>query len=389
MIPISYNVRSLAVRKATTVATALGIGLVVFVLASALMLAHGVQKTMGKSGQPENAIVMRKGSDSEMQSTIEDPLVGIILSASGVAQDASGKPVGTAEVVSVATMDKFGTDGVSNVQFRGVRDDVMSFRPEVSIIEGRMLSPGTDEVIVGKQVRGRFRGLDIGQSVDLRKNRPVRVVGVFAANGSSFESEVWGDLDTIRAGFGRMGNVSSVRVRLESPSKLDGFEAAVEQDKQLGLEVLREDVYYEKQSEGTSVFITAMGMVIAVFFSIGAMIGAMITMYAAVAGRTREIGTLRALGFSRFAILASFLLEASLLAVVGGVVGSLAALAMGAVKFSMMNFTSFSEITFSFTPTPEIVIGSVVFAILMGLLGGLFPAVRAARVSPVQAMRAG
>ncbi len=386
MIPIRYNVRSLAVRKTTTVATALGIALVVFVLASSLMLSAGIKKTLAVSGHPDIAIVMRKGSDAELGSVVEDPSIGLIMAAPGVSKTA--KPAGVGEIVVVAAMEKLGAVGVSNVQMRGVTDDVLQFRPEVHIIEGRPAQPGTDEVIVGKQIRGRFKGVELGQSFDVKKNRPAKVVGVFAAGGSSHESEIWVDRETLRSAFGREGIVSSVRVKLESPSSFDAFQLGVESDKRMGLMAQRETVYYERQSEGTSKLVGAMGTLIAVFFSMGAMIGAMITMYAAVANRQREIGTLRALGFSRRSILASFLIESIVLALAGGLIGTLAAIGMGFVKFSMMNFASWSEIVFSFDPTPGILGFAIGFAGLMGLLGGFFPAIRAARVSPVAAMRA-
>lgn len=209
----------------------------------------------------------------------------------------------------VILLDKLGTDGFSNVQIRGVPDNVMTFRPTVHIIEGRPPQPGTDEAIVGKAIAGRFKGLEIGQTFELRKNRPAKVVGIFADGGSSFESEVWADLQNVRSAFGREGLVSSVRVRLQSESKFDAFRTSIEQDPQLGLMVMRESEYYEKQSEGTSLFIKAMGIIIAVFFSFGAMIGVMITMHASVANRQKEIGTLRALGFSRLSILGCFLLQ--------------------------------------------------------------------------------
>jgi putative ABC transport system permease protein len=386
MIPIRYNVRSLAVRKTTTVATALGIALVVFVLASSLMLSAGIKKTLAVSGHPDIAIVMRKGSDAELGSVVEDPSIGLIMAAPGVTKTA--KPAGVGEIVVVAAMEKLGAVGVSNVQMRGVTDDVLQFRPEVHIIEGRPAQPGTDEVIVGKQIRGRFKGVELGQSFDVKKNRPAKVVGVFAAGGSSHESEIWVDRETLRSAFGREGIVSSVRVKLESPSSFDAFQLGVESDKRMGLMAQRETAYYERQSEGTSKLVGAMGTLIAVFFSMGAMIGAMITMYAAVANRQREIGTLRALGFSRRSILASFLIESIVLALAGGLIGTLAAIGMGFVKFSMMNFASWSEIVFSFDPTPGILGFAIGFAGLMGLLGGFFPAIRAARVSPVAAMRA-
>jgi putative ABC transport system permease protein len=389
LIPINYSIRSLFVRRATTIATALGIALVVFVLASALMLSEGIRKTMVSSGSVDNAIVLRKGSDTELASSIETPTVGLILSAPGVKKDDKGEPIGSGEVVVVIAMDKLtGTDGqVSNVQVRGVPGDVMRTRSNLNITDGRPAQPGTDECIIGKNIRGRFKGLELGSTFDLKKNRPIKVVGIFEADGSSLESEIWTDVDTLRTSFGREGLVSSVTVRLESPEKFDAFAERVNSDKRLGLEATREREYFEKQSEGTSIFITAMGSVIAFFFSVGAMIGATITMYAAVSQRSREIGTLQALGFSRFAILLAFLFESVLLSLIGGALGAIASLGMTAVHFSMMNMSTWQEISFSFTATPGIIIGSVIAGAMMGILGGFFPAVRAARTSPIAAMR--
>jgi putative ABC transport system permease protein len=313
--------------------------------------------------------------------------VDTILGAPGVKRDESGKPIGVGEIIVVGAMEKLGANGLANVQIRGITSNVFEFRPDAHIIDGRAPKPGSDEVLVGERLRGRFRGTDLGESFDLRKNRPVTVVGVFADNGSSYESEVWVDIDTLRAGYGRQGMVSSVRVKLESPEAFDVFKTAMEGNKQYGYMALREPAYLEKQSQGTSIFIGALGTLISVFFAIGAMIGATITMYAAVANRQREIGTLRALGFSRRSVLSSFLLEAILLALLGGLVGAAASLAMGFVRFSMMNFTSWSEIVFSFDPTAGVIAKALAFAGVMGVLGGFFPALRAARVSPIQAMR--
>lgn len=387
MIPLAYNLRSLAVRRATTLASVLGIGLVVFVLASSLMLSAGIEKTMGQSGSSEVAIVLRKGSDAEMSSTLDAQSLSLILAGPGVKRDAAGQPLGIGEVLVVATMNKIGVDGVSNVQIRGVPETVTHFRAGVEIVAGRAARPGTDEVIVGQRLRGRFQGVELGQSFELRKNRRAQVVGVFSHGGSSHESEIWADLDTVRQAFGRSALFSAVRVQLQSAAQFDGFEAAIEQDKQLGLDVLREDRFYEKQSEGTSIFVSALGLVTSIIFSIGAMIGAMITMYASIASRGREIGTLRALGFSRRAILSSFLLESCLLSLLGGVLGVCGALLMGAVRFSMMNFASWSEIVFSFTPTPGILLSALLFAGMMGLFGGFFPALHATQISPLRAMR--
>ena len=387
MIPVKYNLRSLAVRKATTIATAGGIALVVFVLASSLMLSAGIKKTLGSSGKADTAIVLRMGSDAELGSVIEESSVPLILAAPGVRTGANGQPLGAAEIVVVGAMEKLGTDGVTNVSIRGVGDDVLTFRPEVHVVAGRAPKPGTDEAMVGSRIRGRIRGLDLDLTFDIKKNRPVKVVGIFDADGSAYESEVWVDRELLRQAYGRQGVVSGVRVRLESPTKFDAFRAGVENDKRLGLQAVRETAFYEKQSEGASIFVGALGTVVSVFFAVGAMIGAMITMYAAVANRQREIGTLRALGFSRSSVLGSFLLEAVLLAAIGGAVGAGASLAMGFVHLSMVNMASWSEVVFSFDPTPQVMGIALGFACGMGLIGGLFPAVRAARTSPLKAIR--
>jgi putative ABC transport system permease protein len=388
MIPISYNVRSLFVRKATTIATALGIGLVVFVLSSAMMLSRGIRNTLVSNGSPDRVKVLRKGSDTEMASGIEASTASLVMAAPGVKRDADGQPLGSPEVVVVIALDKLGAEGmVSNILVRGVPPQVMKVRPEVRVIAGRPARPGTDEVLVGKGIRGNFKGLQLGQSFDLKKNRPVQVVGIFEAAGSSLESEVWCDIETLRTSFGRGSSSSSVTLVLESPSAYEGLASYIENDKQLGLEPLREKVYYDKQSEGTSIFIKVMGMGIAFWLSVGAMIGAMITMYGAVSQRSKEVGTLRALGFSQGEILLSFLIESSVLALVGGIIGSIASMAMTAVDFSMMNFATWQEIRFTFDPSPGIIIGSIAAGGVMGILGGFFPAVRAARLSPIVAMR--
>ena len=387
MIPVKYNVRNLIVRKTTTIAAAFGLALVVFVFAAAQMLGNGIKKTLGRSATPESAIVMRKGSSSEMESGIDEVQVNLVL-AQAQQIGAAKKPPGVGEVLVVILMDKIGTTGISNVTVRGVPENVFDFRNTAKIVEGRAAKPGSDEVVVGSGIRGRFKGLDIGQSFDLKKNRPVKVVGVFSDDGSSFDSEVWGDIRTVQSATGRDAYVSSIRVRLDSASKFDGFKALVEGDRQLGLSVQRESDYYAKQSEMTADFLTIMGTMIAVLFSFGAMIGATITMNAQVANRTREIGTLRALGFSRRSILTSFLLESIVLALIGGGVGALASLGLKFVKITMLNGGTWSEIVFGFEPTPEILIRAIVLAGVMGVVGGFLPAIRAARVSPIEAMRA-
>lgn len=387
MIPIAYNVGSLSARRTTTATAVLGIALVVFVFAAALMLSAGVERTMGRSGRDDVGMVIRKGSDAEISSNIDIASVGLILDGPEVKRAGSGAPLGVGEVVVVAALEKLGTDGIANVNIRGVPENVYEVRPTVCVVAGRPARPGTDEAVAGKKIRGRFKGVELGQSVELRKNRSVEIVGIIEDGGSSFESEIWTDDDTLRTSFGREGLASSARAQLTSAAAFDAFKRRVESDKRLGLEAMRESAYFQKQSQMLSGFVSAIGILIALFFSVGAMIGAMITMYASVSNRRREIGTLRAIGFSRRSVLASFLIEAILISLAGGAIGCVASLALGMVQFSMMNFATWSEIVFTFHPTPGILGGAMIAAVVMGVLGGFLPAVQAARLRPVEAMR--
>jgi putative ABC transport system permease protein len=388
MVPISYNVRNLAVRRTTTIATAGGVALVVFVFAATQMLSEGIRRTLLIAGSPDVAISIRAGSDAELGSTVQPAGVSLAVSQKEVARTAGGAPDATADLVVVVALDKIGTDGgVSNVLLRGVTEDAYRFHKELRIVEGRAPKPGGDEVIIGRAIRGRFAGVELGGSIELRKGRNAHVVGVFTAGGSSYESEVWGDLGSFQSAFGRGPLVSSVRVRLATQGAFDAYKQAIEADRVQGLKVQRETDFYAKQGQTSALLLQALGLVIAVFFSLGAMIGAMITMYAAVANRGREIATLRALGFSKLSILTSFLLESILLALLGGVIGSLGALAMGFVEFSIINFSNWSEIVIRFRPTVGIIVQAVLFAGVVGIVGGLLPAVRAARLNLLDALR--
>jgi putative ABC transport system permease protein len=388
MIPIAYNLRNLRARRTTTLAAALGLAFVVFVFAVAQMLGNGIRAAMHQASDPNGAIVVRKGSSAELESGIDLAKVPIVAAEPGVAPFPNGRPQAVGEMVVVVLLDKIGTDGgFSNATMRGITDDSLAFRPTVKIVEGQAAKPGTDEVIIGRALRGRFKGLDLGGTFEMRKNRPMKVVGVFDDNGSAYESEIWADVDRVRANFGRGPIVSSIRVKLDSPSKFDGFAAALEANRQLDLTTMREEEFLLKSSNGTTIFVTALGFVIAFFCSVGAMIGAMITMHATIAHRQREIGTLRALGFTRFQILTSFLLESVLLALAGGVLGAGASLLMSMMTFSTMNWATFSEIVFKFQPSVQIIASAMIAAVVMGILGGFWPALRAARINPVQAMR--
>lgn len=387
MVPLSYSVRNLKVRTTTTVATAAGIGLVVFVFASVMMLSNGIKRTLGRSGSEDVAVVLRDGADAEISSVVELPSAGLIMNSAGVRRRADGRPDAVAETVVVIILDKLGTDGVSNVSVRGVPDDVWAFRPNVRVTQGRAPRPGTDECVVGASIAGRFRGLGLGQSFEVKKNRRLTVVGLISDGGSSFESEVWVDREVLRTAFGRENSVSSVRVRLNSAAGFEALRSSLESNRQLGVDVKRETKWYEEQSQGTSTFIMAIGMLVAIFFSFGAIIGAMITMHATVAARQREIGTLRALGFSKLSILGAFLFESVVLSLFGGLLGAGAATLMRFARLSIVNFSSWSEISFEFAPTPGILGGSLIFAGVMGLFGGMIPAVRASRMGILDALK--
>jgi putative ABC transport system permease protein len=330
---------------------------------------------------------MRSGSNNEMGSIIPLENFGVIQAAPGVKHDEQGKTLAVGEVVVIATMKKLGGEGIANVQIRGVLDNVWEFRPEAKIVRGRKATTGTNEVVIGQRIAGRFPGLDLDQSFPLKRNRPVTVVGVFDAGGSSYESEIWADRDTLSAAFGRQGVLCSVRVRLESPAAFDVFKTAVEQDKRVGLGAAREPEFFEAQSEKTAAFVGGLGITLAVFLSVGAMIGAMITLYGSIASRQREIGVLKAMGFPAWQVLASFVFESLVIAGIGGVLGVLAALALGSIRFTLTNFETWSQMIITFHPTPQILATAVVFTGAMGLLGGFFPALRAARVNILAAIR--
>jgi len=355
----------------------------VFVFAGSLMLGEGINRVLTAAGRPDTAVILRKGSDAELSSAIANEYLGLFRGQPQVSQ--AGGMVG--EIVVVVTADRADGSGVSNVLIRGTPPDGIAFRPEVKLSGGRLPRPGTNEAIVGRGISGRFKGISPGQSFELRRNRPLQIVGEFTSDGSSYESEVWGDLDVIRRSLGREGVVSSARARLTSAADFDEYRKAIETDKRFSMKVMREADYYQKQSQSLAGFLKGMGLAAAIMFSFAAMIGAAITMNGAVAHRTREIGTLRALGFSRSAILFSFLHEAVILSVAAGIIGVAFVQLLSLVKVPIINFQTFSEIVLRFQATPGVLASSLGFSVIMGLIGGLFPAIRASRVSPVEAMR--
>lgn len=385
-IPLSYIARNLWSRRLTTVLTAGGLALVVFVFATVLMMDEGLKRTLVTTGELDNAVIIRKGAETEIQSGIGRDQAGIIEMHPAVASGAQGRRMVSKETVVLISMLRAGDDKPSNVVIRGTSEVGFALRPQVKIREGRLFRAGTSEIIVGSSIAARFANSGIGQSLRFAQ-REWTVVGVFDAGGSGFDSEVWGDVEQLMQAF-RRNAYSSMVVRLADASKFEAFRAEVGEDPRLAQEMKREQTFYSDQSKALSTFINVLGLTLSVIFSIGAMIGAMITMYASVASRVGEIGTLRALGFRQGAVLWAFLAEALLLGTVGGVVGlSLAAL-MQLASFSTVNFQTFADISFRFILTPGIAAKTLLFAAVMGFVGGFLPAFRAARLNIVDALRA-
>lgn len=386
-IPLSYVARNLWVRKLTTALTAGGMALVVFVFAAVLMLDAGLKTTLVSTGSVDNVVVIRQGSQTEVQSGILREQAALVETAPEVARGPDGRALVSKEVVVLNSLPKIDQPNKrSNVVVRGLPEMGQALRPQVRIVQGRMFRAGSSEIVVGRSVARGFAGVELGQQLSFA-GRAWTVVGVFDAGRTGFDSEIWGDVDQMMQAFRRAG-YSSVIARLATPASFEPMKARLDDDPRLKVDIKRETKFYEDQSAGLSTFITLLGMALSVIFSLGAMIGATITMYAAVATRTGEIGTLRALGFRRGSILAAFLGESLLLALLGGLAGLLAASFLTAITVSTTNFQSFSELAFSFTLTPRIVLQSLAFALLMGFVGGFLPAIRASRMKIVDALRA-
>jgi ABC-type antimicrobial peptide transport system permease subunit len=385
-VPMTYSLRNLWTRKLTTALTAGGMALVVFVFAAVLMLDEGLKKTLVDTGAADNVVVTRRASGTEIQSGVERIPAAIVESLPQVALGAGGERQVSKELVVLISLNKRESNKPSNVIIRGVAPIGLALRPQVKIVAGRMFRNGSNEIIAGRSIAERFVRTGLGESVRFGGREWV-VVGVFDAARSGFDSEIWGDADQLMQAF-RRPVFSSLIFRLSDVSQFDAVKTAIESDPRLTLEAKRENQFYADQSEALSTFIRILGISLSVIFSIGAVIGAMITMYAAVANRTAEIGTLRALGFRRSSILVAFLLESLFLSLLGGLLGLFLASFMQLFTISTMNWQSFAELAFSFTLNSTIIIKSLCFALAMGLVGGFFPAIRAARFNIVDALRA-
>jgi len=385
-VPISYNFRSIRARWTSTIVAILGIAGTVGVFVAMLSLARGFQATLVASGSPGNVLVLRAGSPSEMMGGISLDSVKIVQDAPGIARDGAG-PLITQEVVGVIPIPLTSTGTDANVHVRGVSPNVLRIRTFVKMSEGRMFQPGLSELIVGKNATKTYSGLKLGDTIALGGGS-WKVVGVFDAGGSAFDSEVWCDSKILNEVLKRPDNIfQSVTVHLTSPAAFQQFKDSIVADPRLNLDVTREVDYYAKQSTTMTTLITVLGGLVAAVMAIGAVFGALNTMYSAVAERGREIATMRAVGFSSWNVILSFLFEALLISFVGGILGCLAVLPLNGLTTSTMNFQTFSNLAFAFKITLSLLLMGVFFALVMGILGGMLPAIRAARRPVAQALR--
>lgn len=385
-IPLSYSFRNLWTRRLTTGLTILGIALVVFVFSATLMLSNGLREAMVSTGEDENVIVVRKAALSEGQSFVSREQASIIKTQPELVSMNDGTTMMTSDVVVSINVPKRGDGGLTNLVVRGVSGTALEIRKrQVKLIDGRMYQPGLQEVIIGQAVHDRFENFDIGNSFRMA-GTVWTIVGIFDGNGTSFDSEVWGDVEIMLPAI-RRPSFSSVTVRLKDANSFEALKARLEHDPRMTVDLKREKQFYDEQSQGTSAFITFIGATVTFIFSFGAMIGAMITMYAAVSNRTKEIGTLRSLGFRRRSVLSAFLFEALFLSIIGGVFGVLTSSLLQFFTVSTTNWTTFSELAFGFRLSTGIVIAALIFALVMGIVGGFLPAVRASRLKIVEALR--
>ena len=386
-IPFSYNVRSVTARWKTAVVSVLGIAGTVGVFVAMLAMARGFQATLIASGSSSNAIIRRAGASSEMDSGVTLDQARVIADAPQVARTSAGMPLSSPELVVIGAFQlaKSGTD--ANVQIRGMTPLVLEVRPSVKVIQGRFFQPGLAELVVGSNAVEIYRGLDLGSTVSFG-GQDWEVVGIFNAGGSAFDSEIWCDHTVLAQTFKRPSNFfSSVTTRLISATDFDAFKDALTSDPRLTVQVEREAEYYAKQSQMVSNLIRVLGFLVAFVMAIGAVFGALNTMYSAVAARSREIATMRALGFGGASVVLSFMIESLLIALIGGVLGCIAALPLNGFTAGTMNWQTFSHLAFAFRVTPGLLTAGIVFALFMGLVGGVLPAIRAARMQVAPALR--
>jgi putative ABC transport system permease protein len=384
-LPISYNIRNLRERWQVTFLAVLGISLVVAVLVVLLAMVAGVRLALRSTGIPQNAIVVQRGSASELTSWVPLDQRNLIVVDSRVARGADGRPLASAEIVVVSSKPRRADGQPTNVTMRGVSPRAFEVRGGIEIVRGRNFTPGLYEVIVGERIAERIQGLDLGAKITVQR-KEWDIVGIFRSQGGGFESEIWGDIDAMGPAFQRTGGSNSLVVRMADPAAIPDFDRTIRADPQMQLQAVNERKYYEDQAGPVAAGLTGLTTFVAIVMGIGAVFGAMNTMYAIVAARTREIGTLRALGFSRRSVLFSFVIESVFLALLGGVIGVL--MALPANNLGGATGVGFAELAFAFKITPQAIAIGLIFAAVMGLIGGLLPAARAARLPITSALRA-
>lgn len=382
-----FNVRTLRGRLGSAAAAVFGIAGVVAVLVFVLSIGEGFRSVMVVAGSPDTALVLRAGADNEMSSVMSRTDVDAVRDAPGVARGADGKALISPEMFVIVDLPKRSTNTSANVPLRGVQPGGFAIRPEVKIVEGRMFEWGRNEVIVGRGAHAEFGGTDVGAELRFGTNA-WKVVGIFAANGSISESELWADAAVLGPAYQR-GNTSSIVItKLASPGSFRQFKDALTSDPKISVQVQSETEYYESQSRALRGLVTGLAFIVCSLMGLGAIFGALNTMYTAVAARSREIATLEALGFGGFAVMMSVILESLLLALVGGVVGGLVAyLAFDGYRAATMNWQTFSQVAFAFDVTPRLMVWAAIYALFIGLIGGFFPAIRAARMPVSVALR--
>jgi putative ABC transport system permease protein len=386
-IPVIYNFRSVKARWSSAIVAVVGIAGTVGVFVAMLSLARGFKATLVSSGSEDNAIIMRAGATSEMTGGVTIDTVKIIQDKPGIAKGADGSPLVTPEVVLVAPIPLISTGTDANVEIRGVSKNVLEIRRNVKIVEGRMFTPGLNEIVVGKNANASYSGLTLGNTISLGSVH-WKIVGIFDAGGSSFDSDIWADAHLLGPAYNRPDIFfQSITVHLTSPSALQQLKDAATADPRLNVDVTREIDYYSKQSNRLTTLITVLGGLVAGVMAIGAVFGALNTMYSAVAERGREIATMRALGFGGPSVVFSFVIEALLIAFVGGLVGCIAVLPLNGLTTGAMNLQTFSHVAFAFKITTELLVKGIVFALVMGVIGGFLPAVRAASMPVASALR--
>jgi len=384
---VAMNLQSIPQRWGASLVIVVGIAGVVAVLVAMLSMSAGLTKTLGSTGRSDRALVLRAGSNAELSSFLDRSLVTLIKQDPAIARGRNGLPLASGELIVITEVARKGEDGSTNVTLRGVEPGAFELRPEVEIVEGRRFRPGLQELLVGRAAQQQFAGLAVGQQLMFKGSRWT-IVGVFTSNGDGHESELWADTESVQNAFGRSG-YSSVLAQLVSAGAFDGYKVRLKNDPQLTVDVERELDYFSKQSETLTFLIRMLTNVITVIMAFGALFGALNTMYSAVSARTREIGTLRALGFGQFPVIASVMAEAVLLAVVGGLTGALLAyLLFNGYSVSTLSPGSFTQVAFNFAVTPALIVQGLLWALLIGFLGGLMPALRAARIPVTEALRA-